>query len=172
MDIGSDQEHFAAETIARAGCGEVAGGCRVTEVIRHSVKSSFCAALGCAAIVGCGGPDETTQIRDLVNGYVADFASHNGPKACSRLTVQAQRRIQARAGILRGRDCGATLTTVSNLPTGEAARQIAKFHAGKIVIDGSDAGVIIEPAAPTAKPTKVVKVNGKWLIDGSIGVSG
>ncbi|MEI7559675.1 MAG: hypothetical protein WCJ63_03705 [Actinomycetes bacterium] len=140
-------------------------------MILRTTKTLLCAALGCAALSGCGGPSDTTQIRNLVSSYVADFAAHKGTEACSRLTVAAQRRIQARAGILRGKDCGATLTTVSNLPTGEAARQIARFHAGKIVVDGKEAGVVIEPAAPSAKPTRVVKVDGNWLIDGSVSVT-
>ncbi|MEI7889965.1 MAG: hypothetical protein WCI34_06620 [Actinomycetes bacterium] len=138
---------------------------------RRTLQLTLCAALSCVAVSGCGGPSATTQVRDLVNSYIADFAAHKGADACSRLTVAAQARIQAGAGILRGKDCGATLTMVSNLPTGEQARQVAKLHAGKIVVDGNEAGVIIEPAGVGAKPTRVMKTGGKWLIDGSVGTS-
>ena len=124
-----------------------------------------------AFAIACGGSSDSEKITSLVNEYVASFAAHDGKKACASLTPQAQRRVQLTAGILRGSDCAATLAAVSRLPTGDAARRIAGFHAGKVVIDGNEAGVIIEPAAPTAKPTRVVKVNGKWLIDGSVTVS-
>ena len=132
---------------------------------------TVCAALSCLAVSGCGGPSATTQVRDLVNNYIADFAAHKGADACARLTVAAQTKIQAGAGILRGKDCAATLTMVSNLPTGEQARQVAELHAGRIVVDGNEAGVIIEPAGVGAKPTRVLKTGGKWLIDGSVGTA-
>lgn len=116
----------------------------------------------------CNGDDPKAEIRSLVNDYVAAFSAHDGKRACAMLTPAAQRNVQASAGILRGPDCAATLTTVSRLPTGENARKIATYRAGNVVIDGNEAGVIIEPAAATAKPTRVVKVNGKWLIDGTV----
>ena len=133
-----------------------------------ALRATAIAVLGCAAIVGCGGQSDEQQIKSLVKNYVADFAAHKGADACKLLTPSAQRRIQATAGILRGPNCGATLTTVSNLPTGDAARQLSKLYAGKVVVDGNEAGVLIEPAAPGAKPTRIVKVNGTWLIDGSV----
>ncbi len=171
MWAGCDNCVHGGETIALAGSGEVAFAGKVQSVDRRTPQLALCAAVSCAAISGCGGPSATTQVRDLVNSYITDFAAHKGDAACGRLTQVAQKKIQAGAGILRGKDCGATLTMVSNLPTGEQARQVAKLHAGKVVIDGNEAGVIIEPAGPGAKPTRVVKIDGKWLIDGSVGTS-
>jgi hypothetical protein len=87
---------------------------------------------------------------------------------CSLLTPQAQRRVQLAAGLLRGRNCAATLALIARMPTGDASRAIRKFHAGKIVVDKNEAGVMIEPSGPETKPTRLLKVNGKWLFDGSV----
>lgn len=132
------------------------------------------AAVAAVAICigACGsGPSDKEQIRSLVDGYVKAFAAHDGKRACSLLTTQAQERIQAAAGILRGRDCSQTLTTVSNIPTAKGMHFIRYLKAGKIVVEGNQAGVVIEPAAPGSKPTKLLKVDGKWLIDGSVAAS-
>jgi hypothetical protein len=131
-----------------------------------------CALAASLSAGACGsGPSDQQQIKSLVSEYVAAFAAHDGGKACSLLTPEAQRRIQAAAGILRGKDCGQTLTTVSRMPTGQAAKGLSTYRAGKIVIDGNEAGVIIVPAAPGAKPTRLRKIDGKWLIDGSVAAS-
>lgn len=124
------------------------------------------------AAAGCGGPSNETQVRDLVNGYITDFVKHDGKAMCSKLTPAAQEKIQKAAGILRGRDCAATLTTVSRLPTGSQARAIRHYHAGKVVIDGKEAGAVIVPSPPGSKPTRIVKVGDKWLIDGSVSIAG
>lgn len=129
------------------------------------------AVVAATAAVGCGGSDDKAQIRKLVNDMYAAIAAHNGQDACALLTPQARVRVQATAGILRGKDCGETLTVVSRLPTGDQARKIASYRAGKIVIDGNVGGVLIEPSAKGTKPTRVEKIDGKWLIDGSVAVT-
>jgi len=121
-----------------------------------------------ASIAGCGGESDSDQIKSLVRQYVDAFAAKDGAKVCSLLTPAAQRRVQASAGLLRGKDCAATITAVAKLPSGPAAPFIRKFHAGKIVVDGNEAGVQIEPTTKGSKPTRLVKVNGKWLFDGSV----
>jgi hypothetical protein len=123
-------------------------------------------------VAGCGGPSDTQQVKDLVNSYIQDFVKHDGQAMCSKLTPKAQESIQAAAGMLRGRDCAMTLTTISRLPTGTQAAQVRKYHAGKIVIDGKEAGVVVVPSPPGTKPTRIVKLNGKWLIDGSVSLAG
>ena len=128
-------------------------------------------AAALAALSGCGGSDDKAQITTLVKEMYAAIASHNGAAACELLTPQARVRVQATAGILRGQDCGETLSVVSRLPTGAQARKIATYHAGKIVVDGNVGGVLIEPSAPGTKPTRVEKIDGKWLIDGSVAVT-
>ena len=121
-----------------------------------------------ASAASCGGPSNQEQIKGLVDEYVSAFAAKDGAKVCSLLTPQAQRKVQIAAGMLRGRNCAATITLIARMPTGDAARAIRKFHAGKIVVDKNEAGVLIEPATPGTKPTRLVKVNGKWLFDGSV----
>ncbi len=121
-----------------------------------------------ASAASCGGPSDQEQIKSLVNEYVAAFAAKDGAAVCSLLTPQAQRRVQLAAGLLRGRNCAATLALIARMPTGDASRAIRKFHAGKIVVDKNEAGVMIEPSGPETKPTRLLKVNGKWLFDGSV----
>lgn len=131
------------------------------------------AALGAAAAVvlaltGCGGPTDEQQIRSRVDELVTAYADKDGAKACALMTPAAQKTIQARAGLVRGKNCAETLTNVASLPTGELARSTRKFHAGKVVIDGKEAGVVIVPSTPGTKPTRLIKVDGEWLFDGSV----
>lgn len=135
--------------------------------MRLTVGKAMAIALG-SVIVGCGGPSDEQQIRQRVDDLVSAYANKDGVKACSLMTRTAQQRIQANAGLLRGKDCGATLTNVARLPTGELARGIRNFHAGRIAIDGNEAGVLIEPASRGTKPTRMLKVDGKWYFDGSV----
>lgn len=137
--------------------------------MRFKRALSLAAATAVAAsAASCGGPSDQEQIKGLVGEYVAAFAAKDGAKVCSLLTPQAQRKVQDAAGMLRGRNCAATLTLIARMPTGDAARAVRRFHAGKIVVDGNEAGVMIEPSTPGTKPTRLVKVNGKWLFDGSV----
>ena len=157
-----------------AGRVAVAGVCRVTEVI--NVKplrplASVLAALVISGTVGCGGPSDQDQIKQLVKEYVTAFAAEDGAKVCSLLTPESQRRIQASAGLLRGRTCAETLKTVAQMSTKASPEQVKAFHAGRIVVDGNEAGVVIEPSNPGTKPTRLVKLNGKWLFDGSVAVA-
>lgn len=107
-----------------------------------------------------------------MNSYIKDFVNHDGKAMCSKLSPSAQKMIQEKAGMLRGRDCAMTLTTISRLPTGVERAQVRTYRAGKIVIDGNEAGVIVVPSPPGTKPTRIVKINGKWLIDGSVSLAG
>ena len=127
------------------------------------------AALAVAvALGGCGGPSDSEQISQRVDELVSAYADKDGATACSLMTPAARERIQRSAGMLKGRDCAATLTNVARLPTGEVARSIRKFRAGRIAVDGNEAGVVIEPSSPGTKPTRMVKVDGKWYFDGSV----
>lgn len=134
----------------------------------HRGKVLAVTAAVAASLGGCGGPTDEEQIRETVSELVAAYASKDGAKACSLMTPATQRRIQASAGLLKGKDCGATLTNIASLPTGELARSIRNFRAGKIVVDGDEAGVVIEPSSPGTKPTRMIKVDGKWYVDGSV----
>jgi hypothetical protein len=157
-----------------AGREAVAGVCRVAGVITQKPIRSIAAAVAALVIVGslgCGGPSDQEQIQQLVKQYVTAFAAEDGAKVCSLLTPESQRRIQASAGLLRGRTCAETLKTVAQLSTKASVEQVKAFHAGRIVIDGNEAGVVIEPSNPGTKPTRLVKINGKWLFDGSVAVA-
>ena len=158
-----------------AGRVAVAGGCRVAGVSTSSPLRSIVAALAALVIIGaagCGGPSDQDQIKQLVTEYVTAFAAEDGAKVCSLLTPASQRRIQASAGLLRGRTCAETLKTVAQMSTKASPEQVKAFHAGRIVVDGNEAGVVIEPSSPGTKPTRLVKVDGKWLFDGSVAVAG
>lgn len=132
----------------------------------------FLAASAVALVAGCGEPSAQQQVKDLVNSYIQDYANHDGNSVCSKMTPANQQRIQAAAGMLRGKDCAATMTTISKLATGTQAAQARNTRAGKIVIDGNEAGVVLVPSAPGTKPTRIVKLDGKWLIDGSVSLAG
>ena len=134
--------------------------------------ATICAVAAVLGIAGCGGPSDTQQVKDLVNSYIQDFVRHDGQAMCSKLTPKAQESIQAAAGMLRGRDCAITMTTISRLPTGTQAAQVRSYRAGKIVIDGKEAGVVVVPSPPGTKPTRIVNLDGKWLIDGSVSLAG
>ena len=125
-------------------------------------------ALVTLSLAACGGPSDTERIRSLVTDYVKAFSAGDGPKVCSLLTPAAQREIQQAAGLLRGKDCAATITSVAKMSVAADANAVQKFHAGNVVVDGNEAGVVIEPASPGTKPTRLVKVDGKWLFDGSV----
>jgi hypothetical protein len=146
--------------------------CRVIGVKAPRLTLAFCALAATAALAGCGGPSDADQVKELVNSYIQDFVKHDGKAMCSKLTPTAQKQIQDAAGMLRGRDCAMTLTTISRLPTGTQAAQVRRYRAGKVVVDGKEAGVIVVPSAPGTKPTRIVKLNGKWLIDGSVSLAG
>ena len=146
--------------------------CRVIGVKSPRTTLAFCALAATAALAGCGGPSDADQVKELVNSYIQDFVKHDGKAMCSKLTPTAQKQIQDAAGMLRGRDCAMTLTTISRLPTGTQAAQVRRYRAGKVVVDGKEAGVIVVPSAPGTKPTRIVKLNGKWLIDGSVSLAG
>ena len=146
--------------------------CRVHSVNLSRPLITLVAVASASALLGCGGTSDEQQVKDLVNSYIQDFVKHDGKAMCDKLTPAAQKQIQEAAGMLRGRDCAMTLTTISRLPTGTQAAQIRSYRAGKIVIDGKEAGVIVTPSAPGTKPTRIIKVNGKWLIDGSVSLAG
>lgn len=135
-------------------------------------QTALATVLAGAIATGCGGPSDEEQVRGLVGDYLSAFARNDGEKVCSLLTESAQKQIQRGAGLIRGKNCAETMTTLSKISTEAAPGSLKLFHAGKVVVDGNEAGVIIQPAAPGAKPTKLLKVDGKWLIDGSVSVSG
>jgi hypothetical protein len=136
------------------------------------LTASICAVVAAVGIAGCGGPSDTQQVKDLVNSYIQDFVKHDGEAMCSKLTPKAQQAIQNAAGMLRGKDCAITMATISRLPTGTQAAQVRAYRAGKVVIDGNEAGVVVVPSPTGTKPTRIVKLDGKWLIDGSVSLAG
>ena len=134
-------------------------------------KTTLTTLLIGVAAAGCGGPSDQEQVRNLIGDYLTAFSKNDGAKVCSLLTANAQRDVQKGAGLIRGKDCAETMTTLSKISSEAAPGLLKLFHAGKVVVDGNEAGVIIQPAAPGTKPTKLVKVDGKWLIDGSVSIS-
>ena len=122
------------------------------------------------AAAGCGGSDaksDDEQIRDTVSAYASAFADGDGTKVCERLTERAQKEVIAQGKALGGNftTCEQTIKQLTSVISGADKKALRDIKVTKITVDGDTA--TLQAGAGNSATTRMRKVDGEWLVDGT-----
>jgi ketosteroid isomerase-like protein len=143
----------------------------MTSARRRASRTSLAllAAVSIAA-VGCGGSDaksDDEQIRDTVSGYAAAFADGDGKEVCDRLTERAQKEVIAQGKALGGdfTTCEETIKQLTSVISSADKKALREIEVTKLTVKGDTA--TLQAGAGNGATTRMRKVDGEWLVDGT-----
>ena len=132
-------------------------------------RAALAAAAVGAALAGCGGHDEATDVRATVNGYLDAFVRGNGARTCSLMTQRTQAEFVKGARPRAHTDACAKATIAVRAAAGRKAIDALR-HAkvSDVKVNGNEASAKITASTGQSIAT-VTKVRGRWLVSATLG---
>ena len=129
------------------------------------------ALAGSIAVAGCGSSDsksDSQQITESVSAYATAFADGNGKLACQRFTERAKQEVIAQSKSLGGdfNTCQEAIKQIASIISSADKKDLRAIKVSKITITGNSA--TLQAGADNSATTRMSKVDGKWLFDGTV----
>jgi len=119
---------------------------------------------------GCGGSDaksDDEQIRDTVSAYATAFADGDGKQVCQRLTARAQKEVVDQGKALGGNSttCEQTIKQLTSIISAADKKALRNIKVTKLTVNGDTA--TLRAGAGNTATTRMRRVDGEWLVDGT-----